>query len=793
MSYPTTETEHIEPAKNSSKEFDIKKFLFRMLYFSPWIILSLLISYTVVTLYLRYTPKMHKVSAYVLIKDDEETSPDYNVLRELGVMPGSKEVQNQIDIMQSVSIVSGIVDSLNLQVKLFTNARITSSTLYGEHRPFSIQIVKEDTLPATTGSYNVLIEGNRFSLLQNGQKIYHNFGDTFQLGTYYFVFKRNEKVKADPDGYLLSLQDPYGVGMALRGSIVVVKMHEMGGIIEISMLDEVPERARDIINKLIEAFNTAGVTDKNIVGKKTSSFLTERVDSVSQELDDLELISEAYKRNNNVPDIDAAGGTYLNRAQEYDKDGIDEMGQMQILNSLEKYIRNAKSNTDIIPANNGLQEPTLTAMISQYNQSVLDYQQQQKISTEKDPILGRSRNDLNQLKENILKNIANTRSGIDAKITQANSLKSNFDALLLALPEKERQLLKMKRQIDVKEQLYLYLLQKKEETEISLVSNINNSRVVDSAYDQGIVLPKSSQAKYFAFFIGLLVPIVILLLKDFFYNKISERSEIEKNTQVPILGEISFSKKLSNVLIPYRSRSIIAEQLRLIRANLQFFSTQNKSQTILVTSFISGEGKSFTAINLANSLAATQAKVLLMDIDLRKPRVDEYLKLNPAFGLTDYLVKNVPIENIITNYKGETTFDVITSGPVPPNPTELLMRDQMATLFDFLKSKYDYIVIDSSPIGLVADGFVTGHFADVTLFILRYEYSFLNTIDYIEKMRVENKLVNISIVMNGIKESSRLHYEGYGYGYGYHFGTGYYHDEQKRKGFFQRWFLGKWK
>ncbi|MBS1731269.1 MAG: polysaccharide biosynthesis tyrosine autokinase [Bacteroidetes bacterium] len=791
MSYPVTESDHVEAPKDSSKEFDIKKFLFRMLYFSPWIILSLVISYTIVSLYLRYTPKLHKVSAYVLIKDDEESSPDYDVLRELGVMPGSKEVQNQIDIMQSVSIISGIVDSLNLQIKLFTNAHISASTLYGENRPFYIEIVGKDSLPATTGSYNIFIEGQRFYIEQGGKKMYHHFGDTFALGTYHFVFKRNSKIKSDPDGYLLSLQNRDAVGMALRNSIKVVKMHEMGGIIEIAMLDEVPQRARDIINKLIEAYNTAGVTDKNVVGRKTSSFLTDRVDSVSKELDDLELLSEAYKKNNNVPDIDAAGGTYLTRAQEYDKDRIDELGQLQILNSLEKYIRNAQSNTDIIPANNGLQEPTLGSMIEQYNNAVLAYQQQQKISTEKDPILGRSRNDLNQLKENILKNIANTRSGIDSRLEQANVHKTDFDALLLSLPEKERQLLKLKRQIDVKEKLYLYLLQKKEETEISLVSNINNSRVVDSAYDQGIVLPKSTQAKYFAFFIGLLVPIVILLLKDFFYNKISERSEIEKNTQVPILGEISFSKKLSNVLVPYRSRSIIAEQLRLIRANLQFFSTQNKNQTILVTSFISGEGKSFTAINLANSLAATQSKVLLIDIDLRKPRVNEYLKLNPTYGLTDFLVKNIPIEDMIITYNGETIFDVITSGPVPPNPTELLMRTQMTQLFEYAKTHYDYVIIDSSPVGLVADGFVTGHFADVTLFILRYEYSFLNTIDYIEKMRVENKLVNISIVMNGIKESSRLHYEGYGYGYGYHFGTGYYHDDQKPKNFFQRWFSGK--
>lgn len=793
MSYPTTEVESLEPEKKSAKEFDIKKFLFRMLYFSPWIVLSLVISYTIVTLYLRYTPKLHKVSAYVLIKDDEESSPDYNVLRELGVMPGSKEVQNQIDIMQSLSIISGIVDSLNLQIKVLTNARISATPLYRERRPFSIDVVHIDSLPLTTALYNVEISGSRFALIHGSEKTYHNFGDTFQIGTYHFVFHRNAGVKADPDGYTLALQNKADVAGALRNSIVVVKLHEMGGIVEISMLDQVPERAKDIINELIEAYNTAGVTDKNVVGKKTSSFLNDRVDSVAKELDSLEITAEVYKKKNNISDVGAAGAAYLGRSEDYDKQRVEVTGQLEILNALENYIRKAKNNTDIIPANNGLQEPTLSTMIGQYNNAVLDYQQQQKISTEKDPILGRSRNDLNQLKENILKNIQSTRNGLNTQISQASELNADFRALLLSLPEKERQLLKLQRQIEIKEKLYLYLLQKKEETEISLVSNINNSRVVDSAYDQGIVSPKEAQAKYFAFFIGLLFPIVILLLKDFFYNKISERSEIERNTQVPILGEISFSKKLAKVLIPYRSRSIIAEQLRLIRANLQYFSKKNNNQTILVTSFISGEGKSFTAINLANSLAATQAKVLLMDIDLRKPKVDEYLNIHAKTGLTDFIIKNIPIRDIISSYQGDTNFDVITAGPVPPNPTELLMRPEMNQLFAYVKSNYDYVIIDSSPIGLVADGFVTNHFADITLFILRYEYSFLNTIEYIEKMRVENKLVNISIIMNGIKESSRLHYEGYGYGYGYHFGTGYYHDEQKRKGAFMRWLLGKWK
>ncbi len=773
MSYPVADNEMNEAvAVSGGTTFDIKKFIFKLLRFLPWIILSLLLSYFIVTIYLRYTPQVHKISAHVLIKDNEESSPDYNVLRELGVMPGSKEVQNQIDIIESYALISGIVDSLDLQLKLISVGRIGSTSLYGSKSPVYIHTVKTAGTKSSPASCNLILYDNRFSLSQNNKTNYYHYGDTFLLSGLKLYFLRNPLVKIDPKGYTFLIQDTASVASAMRSSVDVEKLHEMGGIVEISMLDEVPERAINIINKLVEAYNTAGVTDKNVVGNKTSNFLKERVDTVAKELDNLEIQAETFKRTNKISDITAAGNQYIAQSTVYDNQRVAQLGEIKLLESLQEYINNAGGFADIIPSDNGLKEQTLQTLITQYNSAVLNYQDQSKISTEKDPVVARLKNDITQLKTNILKNIESIRNGYQTNLNQVESQYDNFEGLLSSLPEKERELLKLKRQISVKEQLYLYLLQKKEETELSLVSNINNTRVVDSAFDQGIVLPKASQIKTLALLLGILIPVALMLLLDFFNNKITDKKEIEEGTSVPIAGELSYNKKMKKVIVNARSRSVVAEQFRLIRTNLQYIAGDAKSKTILVTSFMSGEGKSFVSINLAGSLSVGEAKVLLIEMDLRKPKLSDYLEIKNEYGLTDYIVKDIPFAQIIKKINALQNVDLITSGPIPPNPTELMMHPRMGKLLAYAKENYDYVVIDSSPVGLVADTFTIGRSVDLTLFILRHKYSYKTTLKYISDLYVQKKLNRLNIIVNGIKESRGLGY-AYGYGYGYSYGYGY--------------------
>lgn len=779
MSYPGTDI-NTEVATVSHNQVDIKKFLFRLLGFLPWIILSVLICNVIGRLYLRYSPKMHAVSARVLIKDDEENSADYKVLRELGVMPGSKEVQNQIDILESYALMESVVDSLQLNIELTSEARIASSTLYGKNAPVFISLVNCDTARFTPAAYKLKLFSDSFSIAQdkqnNGIKFY-KYNDTVFLNGHYLVFKRNEAVKAADDGYTLTFKDTHGVAMGLKNGIDIRKLHDMGGIIEISLLDQDPRRAADIINTLIRTYNTAGVIDKNVVGVKTVRFLRDRIDTVSEELNALEVREQVFKSGNKITDVSGAGSEYLQQAMGYDKLRIEQLGQLDLLQSLERFVKGSNKLTDIIPSSNGINEPTLMMLIQQYNDAVLNFQNQSEISTEKDPVLDRIKTNLIELKGNILKNIQSIRTGYQTRLSQLQDNQANYEGLLADVPEKERQLIGLKRQIGVKEQLYLYLLQKKEETELALSSNINNTRVVDEAYDKGVVLPKSKQVLSFSIMIGICLPIGIMLLIDFFNNRITDKAQLEQGTETPVIGELSFDKKKQEAVVFTKSRSILSEQFRLIRTNVNYMGGDNAVKTILVTSFMSGEGKSFTSINLASTLANSESKVLLLELDLRKPKIARYLNIESQLGVTDLLVNNLDYRQAIIRSPKMEYVDIIVCGTIPPNPTELLSGNKLKCLLEKVKNDYDYIIIDTSPVGLVADAFSLEKHTDLCLFIIRHKYSYKTTIRYIETLYQKKRFKKLGLVVNGIVDKGL----GYGYGYGYYYGSsnGYYDNQEK--------------
>ncbi len=801
MSYPSGNIENKEIITASAKPFDVKKFVFRIIDFSPWILASIIIAYGIAWTYLRYQPRLHQISAHVLIKDEQEGTSDYNLLRELGVMPGSKEIQDQIDILQSQSLSRAIVDSLNLQVKLMANGRISNTDIFGKLCPVNIEVFWNDAIESKAASYYMKFLDDHFLVGsvqdgENGQSekmLSYRYNEKITLNKQQFIFIRNRNIKANLEGYTFMMQEKGPVTTALRSKIYVQRLNEMGSILNVSYVDQIPERGIYIIDKLVEAYNNAGLTDKNIISNRTNTFLNDRLDTVAAELDLLEQRAEAFKRVNKITDIAQTGSQYLQQSIEYDKAAVEQSGQLKLAKALEDYITNSKSNFDIIPSNNGLQEPTLGKLIDQYNESVLSLQQQSKISTEKDPVLNRSKAELADIKNNILKNLKNIENSYQLKLNQVSSEKSGFDNLLSGLPEKEREFLKLKRQIGVKEQIYLFLLQKKEDTELSLAANINNTRVVDPAFDIGIISPKDQEVKMIALLLGLVIPIFLMILLDFFNNKISLRSEIDEATDVPILGELAFISNPENILSTFKSKSVIAEQFRLVRTNLRYFITKDKpAKTLLITSFMSGEGKSFISINMAASIAAAGSKVLLVEFDLRKPRLSNYLKITPAYGVSDFIIYGTPYNQLVTHFP-TLNFDVITSGPVPPNPAEILMSDKLKALFTWARENYDYIIMDSSPVGLVADAFLLDSFADVNLFIVRYKYSFKSTVEYIDKLKKEKGMTKLGIVVNGVKSQRNWTYTegtGYGYSYGYSYGGVGYYDDHKRK---FKWFSNLFK
>ena len=772
MSYPVVNQDNDFVVSGS--QFDIKKFILKLVSFLPWIIISVILSNSIARLYLRYTPKVHKVSAYVLIKEDEESSSDYKILKELGVMPGSREVQDQMNILQSFELSRGVVDSLDLQLRWVAEGRIASSQLYGKWLPITFNEVKGDTTELITGSHKIFVFDDRFLIQTGNEKAYYRYNDTFKFAGRLFYAVRNAKVNPDKEGYNLVVADRNAIAKDIRAKIQVQKLTDMGNIIEIATVDEIPERAIDVVNKLVELYNGAGLKDKNVVGYKTISFLKDRIDTVSSELDEIESKVEAYKRNSRVTDFSIAGNEYLNQSLAFDNLIVEQQGKLKLLEALESYILNSKSFTDIIPTNLSVEGTALDKLIADYNQAVLQFQNQSKISTEKDPTLIRLKNSIIELKVPLVKQLQSLKNGYLQKLQQLQNSHNEFDEKLASVPQKERELLKLKRQSSVKETLYLFLLQKKEETELSLASNINNTRVVDSAFDQGVVKPNGAQINSFALFAGILIPILVMIVLDFFDNKIQDRKQIEAGTKIPIIGELSFAKNMTKSVLHSKSRGILAEQFRLIRANLQYVGdADNSVKKILVTSFMSGEGKSFTSLNLAGSLSNGSTKVLLIELDLRKPKLSRYLNLKTNQGITEYIVNNsIKEEDVIFHIDEMDNVDIITSGSIPPNPTELLMSGRLSKLFNWADKKYDYIIIDSSPVGLVADGFLIDKHVDMCLFILRHKFSFKTTISYIDRLAKENKFKRIGIIVNGIKEKGNIG-QGYTYGYSYGYGYGY--------------------
>ncbi len=785
MSYPvnTNDNEFAVPA--ASSQFDVKKFVYKIIGVLPWFIVSIVLCIVASKIYLRYTMPVSKISAFLLIKSqDDGGNSDYKTLKEMGLVTQNNDVQNEMDIIRSYSIMKRVVDSLHLNINIYREGRVTASPIYGEKSPFSIKVVEEEP-DAKPSGFKIALRENNFTITEkNSQKAY-NYDQVFETDFGKLSIERNPNLKIDLNGYRVFFTDKEAETKKYKNAIDVRLTHDMGGIVEISMLDEIPERAVMIINKLIDVYNNAGLDDKNIASIRTIKFLNERIDTVARELNSVETNAQRFKTNNKINSISAEATSYLGQAVAVDNKKADQMAQIKVLESLENYLTTSKSGSDPIPSGLGIAEPTLISLITTHNTLVQERQRMALKSTESDPLLANLNAQIRDIKENILRNIKALKGGYNTNLDQVQSTYGNIEGKIAGLPGKEKELVNISRQINLKESLYLYLLQKREESQLSLASNINNTRLVDSAFNTGVIRPVPSQIQLFALLIGLAIPTLILVLRDFFNNKIGDRKEIEEGTTVPILGELSYEKNKQSIVIDNKSRTPISEQFRLIRTNIQYMAADKPVKTILLTSFMSGEGKSFVSLNLASSMSITGAKTVILEFDLRKPKLSKYLNVPGEYGISNYIIKDIPVENIIQKVPGNELIHVISSGPIPPNPAELLLSPRTGQLMKYLRENYDVIIIDTAPVGLVTDALLLEKFADLTMFVIRHKYSSKAVIPFVEKLNKEKKIKTLALVVNGIKNNNSYGGGyGYGYGYGYSYGYGYYVQE-KKKGFIE--------
>ncbi|TPE39988.1 GumC family protein [Pontibacter mangrovi] len=764
-----------------SEEIDIKSILQRYLRYWYLFVLGVILCLGLAFVYLRYATPAYQISSTLLIKDDKK-GPDLSgnaVFSDLDLFKTTKNIDNEIQVLKSKSLMQRVLSELSLYTSYYVEGNVKTSEVYGRSLPLRVIVSKLDSAAFGQELVLQLKDNNSFELAdaEGQQRASYKFGQEIKhpYGTFTVVAAAGVAPE-DKQQLIIRFHDIRKLADYYNKELTVAPVNKEASVLTISLVDPVPEKGKDIINKLIEVYNKEAVEDKNLVAASTIEFIDERLKFLTTELTDVEKNVEQYKRQNELTDVSSEAQLYLQQASEYNKQLAQFEIQLDVLNSIEKYLRQQQDEQfEVVPSTLNIQDPTLLGLITKFNELQLERQRMLRTTKANNPLVQNMTDQLANLKVNILENLQNIKKGLEITRNNLQASSAQFESRIQQVPAMERELLEINRQQGIKEGLYLYLLQKREESALSLAATVSNSRVIDPAMAGDLpVKPKKQLIYLLAILLGMGMPFAFIYIKDLLNDKVETLQEVKKATATPILGEISHSEHPEKLVVRENSRSAVTELFRLARTNLQFSTVGKENKVILVTSSMSGEGKTFFSINLGASLALTGKKVVLVNFDLRKPRLMQDMGLSNDLGITNYLVsEKVAIQDIVTPVPEMYGLYAIGSGPVPPNPAELMMSPKVQHLLETLKETFDYVLLDTAPVGQVADAFTLAPYADSSVFIIRYDYTYKSQIEVIDDIYKQKKLKHPMIVLNDAKKEN-----GYGYGYAYGYGYG----ESQKKG-----------
>lgn len=551
--------------------------------------------------------------------------------------------------------------------------------------------------------------------------------------------------------------------------IVVAPTTDKSDIIYLSIKDVDRQRGRDILNKLVELYNEDAKLEKNEEAENTALFIKERIDLLTVELSTIENKLESFKRSNNITDMAVESKAFIEKYHDLQEKTTEANIQMDIASMLDKYVTDPKNKYELIPTNTGVLPGTLEAIRS-YNSAVLERTRLLQNTKESNPVLISLNEQIDLLRKNVQTSVSNAKRDLTIRKQDWTGLEGEMQSRMSEMPKQQREYIEIERQRQVKSDLYVFLLTKMEETQLTLASTTPKAKVIDGAYNiWKPIAPRKMMVLAIALLLGVLFPVIILYLIDIFKFKIGSKEELIEATSVPVLGEICLDKNAGNIAIAEGISTSTAELFRLVRTNLQFLMKKDE-KVVLVTSSISGEGKSFFTVNLALSYSLIKnKKVVLVGLDIRNPKLSEYLSINRKDGMTVYLASDdmQPQDIIIHRPDLHSNIYVIPAGPIPPNPAELLLNDRLDEMFDYLRANFDYIIVDTAPVGMVSDTFSLDRVSDATIYLFRANYTNKSHLKFAETIVEENKLKNMSVVINGTTTKS-----AYGYGYGHQSDTG---------------------
>ncbi|MBP2831998.1 polysaccharide biosynthesis tyrosine autokinase [Aquimarina sp. U1-2] len=763
----------------TTSSFNFRDLIIRYLKKWYWFVLSILLFGVLAYLHIRYSVPQYNVSSTVLISQEQSVSEsELAAFKDLGLLDNTQnKLENEIQIIKSRTLISNVVDNLNLNIQYFSEGRILETENYPKSL-VQINLLAEDSIISKSSQvFHVLINSNTsFSFLdEKGKKLSdHFFGKTISTGIGKVIITPNDKNIDTYKGRVIKIKITplQHVTQKYRERISIVTVGDNSSVVKISLNDPVINKARDIINNLVEEYNKATIENKKEMSSKTASFIGERLALISGDLSEVDEEAAGYKSKfgltNNVE-------AQTQRVADIDSRNVQEIAQLgtqlSVIESMSRFVSSQEGRYDLIPANLGFDEPTITNTISRYNALILQRKRLLKTSSEQNPVVVNIDQQIDGLRQVLIGSLNSLRSSINIKLKSLRTQDQYFSGKLYNAPKRQKDLRVIEREQTIKEQLYLYLLQKREEAEITSNVTLSNARVIDraSALSAYPVSPNKRIIYTGAIFIGFLIPFILIYISDLLNVKISSRADLEKVLTMPIIGAIPKVRSKKKVVISKHDRSGVAEAFRILRTNLDFLmagSTNDKGKVIFITSTISGEGKTMISSNLARTLSITGKKVVYLGTDLRDPKFHKFLDLpegKHTKGLTNFIMnKELNPNDVIYRDNKEDAFDYIPSGAIPPNPAELLMHERVNTMFEYLKGYYDYVIVDTSPVSLVADTLLIGHYADLCIYIVRENYSDKRILQMPQSFHTEKRLPNIAVLLNAAGSQA-----GYNYGYGY--------------------------
>jgi tyrosine-protein kinase Etk/Wzc len=764
----------IEQRFEKNDLIDLSKIIKKISAKKYWFLLSVIICLCLAFVFAQYTAPTYRITAQLLVNDDEKgggLGKQAGALMDLGgIMGSSNSVDNEVMILKTRFLMEQVVRKMQLNIVYYRkdgfHEREQSKT------PFKVNLISSvDSIPTTMISV-IKVDGNKIRVNSDGIDYNVVWNQVFfveDLGKLQIVPDNGSFVKDSE--YKVSISSIDNKVAELMNQMLVKTADKQVTVIDMALIYPLQKKGEDILNTLIDKYTITNLNDKNAIADSTYKFIRERINKIALELGDVENKVESFKKSNQLADMSEQSKLLVQTTSTFQSDLAKAETQVTVLNDLETYLKDKSKNKRVFPTSLLPSDMVFSSLMEQYNLLLIERDKQLLSVTEESPFIQNIDSQISGLRNGILSNIQSTRNTFLVTRDKLRSQLSQVEGKIGGVPQIEKNYLKLARNQQIKQELYIFLMQKAEETAISKTANISIAKVIDPPKaEPKPVSPKKTVIYLSALIFGSIVPLIIIFGKDLLVTTIETQEDITSLTNVPVIGEISHNGTSDNIIVASNGRSAVSEQFRALRTNLSFYLKEPNQKCILVTSSMSGEGKSFTAINLGIVLALSGKKVLLMELDLRKPGLSAKLNIPNVNGFSNYSIdSHLKTEDLIKQLDFNKNLYIISSGPLPPNPAEILMSKRTDDLIERLKEDFDYIIMDAPPIGIITDAQLLSHHADATIYIVRQKITQRDQLTIVDDLYRAGKMKNMGIVVNDIINKE------YGYGYGY----GSYGEEQE--------------